>query len=130
MLATLRWSVQPTAMTSISLDPYNSCTVSRFFGSSLGLSQKCISSARTLRNVHHPTNAKVLQSIIINFLSNEGADAIEIHQKLLRAFQEDSHIISGVDEWIRALKRGRTTVRDEHRAERLRLDDIDSKILS
>jgi hypothetical protein len=32
-----------------------------------------------LRNVTHPMNANVEQRVIIKFLSNEGADATEIH---------------------------------------------------
>jgi hypothetical protein len=75
-------------------------------------------------------NAKVEQRAIIKFLSNEGADAIEIHHKLLRVFQDDAYTISRVYEWIRAFKTGRTSVLVEHRVERRRLDHIDSKILS
>jgi hypothetical protein len=40
------------------------------------------------KNVDHPMNAKVEPRVIIKFLSNEGADATEIHDRLLRAFQE------------------------------------------
>jgi hypothetical protein len=39
-VATFRWAVTSTAMASKSLDPYNSRTVFRFPGPSLGLSQK------------------------------------------------------------------------------------------
>jgi hypothetical protein len=117
-------------MKAISLDPYNLHTVSRFPGFSLDLSQKCISAARTLKNVNHPMNAKVEQRVIIKFLSNEGADAIEIHHRLLQAFQEDVYTLSNVYEWIRVFNTWRTIVWDEHRAGRPRLDHIDSNILS
>jgi transposase len=74
-------------------------------------------------------DAKTEQRVIIKFLSSEGADAIEIHDRLLRAFQQDAYTISSVYEWIRAFKMGRTSVADEHRAGRPRLDHIDCKIL-
>jgi hypothetical protein len=45
-------------------------------------------------------NAKVEARVIIKFLSNEGAYAIEIHHRLLQAFQEDVYTISSVYEWI------------------------------
>jgi hypothetical protein len=75
-------------------------------------------------------DAKLEQRVIIKLLSNEGADPIEIHSRLLRAFQEDAYMLSSVYEWIRAFKTGRRSVLDEHRAGRPRLDHIDSKILS
>jgi hypothetical protein len=75
-------------------------------------------------------DAKMGQRVIITFLSSEGVDAIEIHSRLLQVFQEDAYTISGVYEWIRAFKTGRTSVTDEHRAGKRRLDHIDSKILS
>jgi hypothetical protein len=96
----------------------------------LGLSQKCIPAARTLKNVNHPINAKVEKRVIIKFLSNEGADATEIHHRLLRAFQENAYTLSSVYGWIRAFKTGRTIVWDEHRAGSPALDHINSKILS
>jgi hypothetical protein len=86
MLASFRWAVSPTAIIPIFLDPYNSRTVSGFSGSPLRLSQKCIPAAGTLQNVNHPMNAKVEPRVIIKFLSTEGADAIEIHHRLLRDF--------------------------------------------
>jgi hypothetical protein len=76
----------------------------------LDLSQKGISAARTLKNVNYPMKAKVEQRAIIKFLSNEGADATEIHHRLLRAFQEDAYTLSSVYEWIRVFKTGRTIV--------------------
>jgi AraC-like DNA-binding protein len=75
-------------------------------------------------------NAKVEQRVIIKFLSNEGADATEIHHRLFRAFQEDAYTLSSVYQWIRALKTGRTIVSDMHQAGRSQLDHIHSKILS
>jgi AraC-like DNA-binding protein len=75
-------------------------------------------------------NAKVEQLIIIKFLSDEGADAPEIHHKHLRAFQEDAYTLSSVYEWIRVFKTWRTIVWDEHRVGRSPLGHIDSKILS
>jgi hypothetical protein len=71
-------------------------------------------------------DAKMEQRVITTFLSSEGADATEIHSRLLRAFQEDAYTISSVYEWIRAFKTGRTSVADEHLAGRSRLDHIDS----
>jgi hypothetical protein len=44
ILATFGWSVASTVMTVASLDPDNSRTLSRFPGSSLGFSQKCLPS--------------------------------------------------------------------------------------
>jgi transposase len=75
-------------------------------------------------------NGKVKQRVIIKFFSSDGVDAIEILHRLLRAFQKNSHILSSVYEWIQAFKTGRTSVLDEHRAGRPRIDHSDSKILS
>jgi hypothetical protein len=85
LLATFRWSVPPTAMKALSLDPESSHTVSRFPGFSLGLSQNCISAAWTLKHVNHPMNAKDEQRVITKFLSNEGAVATKMHHRLLRS---------------------------------------------
>jgi hypothetical protein len=74
-------------------------------------------------------NAKVEHRVIIKFLLNEREDATEIHDKFLRASQEDAYTFSSVYEWIRAFKMGQTSVLDEHRAERPRFDHIDSTIL-
>jgi hypothetical protein len=71
MLATFRWPVPPRAMKALSLDPYNLHTVSRFPGSSLSLSQKSISAARTLQNSNHPKDAKVEERVIIKLLSSQ-----------------------------------------------------------
>jgi hypothetical protein len=103
-------------MAPISLDPYDSRTVSKFPGSFPSFCQKCISAARTLQNVNDQMNAKVEQRVIIKFLSKEEADEIEIHHRLFRAFQEDAYIVSSVCEWIQAFKTGRTSVLDDHRA--------------
>jgi hypothetical protein len=65
ILATFRWSVQLTAMTATSLDPYNSLAVSRLPGSSLDLSKKCIP-AETFRNAEYSMNAKLKQRAITN----------------------------------------------------------------
>jgi transposase len=72
----------------------------------------------------------VKQRIISQFLWTEGADPVEIHSRLLHAFAEDAYTLSSVYEWIRAFRTGRTSVVDEHRSGRPRLDHIDSKILS
>jgi hypothetical protein len=117
-------------MKAISLDPYNSHTVSRFPESSFGLSEKCISAAGTSKNANHSMNPKVEQRVIIKFLSNEGEDATEMHHRLLQAFHEDAYTLSSVYEWIQAFETRRTIVWDDYRAGRLRLDHIDSKILS
>jgi hypothetical protein len=82
-----------------------------------------------VKNINHPMNGKVEQRVI-KFLSNDGADATEIHQRLLRAFQENAYILSSAYEWIQAFKPGRTIVWNGHRAVRPRLDHIDSKITS
>jgi transcriptional antiterminator len=75
-------------------------------------------------------NAKVEQRVIIKFLSNEGADAIEIDHRLLRAFQGDAYTFSSVYEWIQAFKTGPRIGWDEYRAGRTGLDHVDSRILS
>jgi hypothetical protein len=87
-------------MKAISLDSENSHTVFRFPGSSLGLPQHCISSSRTSKNVNHPMKAKAEQRVIIKFLSNERANATEIHHRLFQAFQEDVYTLFRVYEWI------------------------------
>jgi hypothetical protein len=49
---------------------------------------------------------------------------------LLRAFQEDADTFSGFSEWIIAFQMGSTSVLDECRAGRPRLDHIDLKMSS
>jgi hypothetical protein len=74
-------------------------------------------------------NVKLEQRIIIKFLWSEITDLVGIHSRLLWAFREDAYTLSSVYEWIKAFKTGRTSVLDEHRTGRPRLDHIDSKIL-
>jgi hypothetical protein len=75
-------------------------------------------------------NAKLEQRVIMKSPWSEKTDPVEMHDRLIRTFQEDAYTISSVYEWIRAFKRGRTNVLDELRAGRSRFDHIDSKILS
>jgi hypothetical protein len=60
-----------------------------------------------VKNVNQPMNAKVKQRIIIKFLSNEETDAIKIHHRLLRAFQENICTPSSAYEWLSLFKTGR-----------------------
>jgi transposase len=75
-------------------------------------------------------NTKLEQHVIIKFLWSEDVDPVEIHHRLLRAFQEDAYVLSNVYEWIRTFKSGSTNLLDDRRAGRPRLDHIDSQILS
>jgi hypothetical protein len=52
------------------------------------------------------------------------------HSTLLQTFQGDVYTLSSVHEWIRAFKTGRTSVLDDHRAERSHFNHTDSQILS
>jgi hypothetical protein len=70
-----------------------------------------------LRDVIPIMDAKVEQHIIIKFLCGEGVDPVEIHSRLLHAFQEDIYTLSSIYEWIRAFRTERTNVVDEHRSE-------------
>jgi hypothetical protein len=53
-----------------------------------------------------------------------------MHDRLLRAFQDDAYTISSVYEWIRVFRTERTIVLDGRWAERSRFHHIDSKSLS
>jgi hypothetical protein len=66
----------------------------------------------------------------MKFLLSEKRDAVEIHSKIVQAFQEDGYTLSSVYEWIRVFKTGSINVLDDARVGRPRLDHIDSKILS
>jgi hypothetical protein len=75
-------------------------------------------------------NAKLEEFVIMQFLWSAQRDAVEIHSRLVQAFQRDVYTFSSVYDLIRAFKTGRTSVLHADRAERPRLDYIDSKILS
>jgi hypothetical protein len=79
------------------------------------------------KDVNHFMNAKFGQGVIVKFLLSEKRDAVEIHHKLLQAFQKDGSTLSYVCAWITAFKAGRTSVLDEGRAGRPRLDHINSR---
>jgi hypothetical protein len=83
-----------------------------------------------LKDINLFMNAKLEQGVIIKFLRGEDIDPVEIHHRLLCAFQEDAYELSSVYEWIRAFKPERTNLLDDHRAGRPRLDHIDPQILS
>jgi hypothetical protein len=121
---------KPTAIKTISSDPYHSHTVSKVPGTSLALSQKCIFTPGTFKNFRHSMNVKFQQRVIIKFLSTEGPDASEIQHRLLQAFQEDTYTLSSLHEWIEAFNTRHIIVLGEHLVRRPRLDHIDSKILS
>jgi hypothetical protein len=80
------------------------------------------------KDVDHFVNAKLAQCVITKFLWSEKRNAIEIHSRLLRAFQADTYMLSSPYEWVRVFKTRRTSLLDEL-GRGSRLDRIDFKIL-
>jgi hypothetical protein len=66
----------------------------------------------------------------MKFLWSEKLDAVEIHYKLLQAFQKDACTPSNVYAWTGTIKTGHTSMLDGARVRRPRLDHIGFKILS
>jgi hypothetical protein len=74
-------------------------------------------------------NVKLEQRIIMQFRWSEGTYPVEIHSRLLRAFQEDAYTLLSVSRLIGAFKTVHTNVLDKYRTGQPRLDYIDSKML-
>jgi hypothetical protein len=55
-------------------------------------------------------NAQFEQRVNIKFLWSEDIDPVEIHHRLLRAFQKSVYLLSSIYEWIRAFKSGSTNL--------------------
>jgi hypothetical protein len=67
----------------------------------------------TVKTVNHFVKAKLEQPVIMTFLWRERTDPVEIHCRLLRAFQRDADTLLSVYEPIRAFKTGRINLLDE-----------------
>jgi hypothetical protein len=91
---------------------------------------KRIYAVGVLRDANLSMGGKVEQRVTIKFLSNEGANATKIHCRLLQIFQKAAHMLSSVSKWIRSFKKWRANILDDDWAGQLRLDHINSQIMS